>query len=113
MPKPIVPPPEVRRIYLVYPRHVKPQEAYRAIASAIDRLKTEYEKPGDWLYQRTSEYAEAVAAWATPDSRKFIPYPATWFNGDRFREDPVEWRNRVLDRRSEYSEDGRRPPRTV
>jgi hypothetical protein len=31
-----------------------------------------------------------VSAWI-PDDRKYVPHPATWFNGGRYEDDPSTW----------------------
>lgn len=73
------------RIYQEYPRKVSKPQAIKAIVKAI--------KAGNdpnALIDLTKSYAAAVSKW--PDEeRKFVPHPATWFNNDRFNDDPKEW----------------------
>lgn len=73
---------KLEAIYQVYPRKAGKPSALRAIKQALKRHA--YED----LLQKTKAYAEAVAAWPK-DSRQYVPYPATWFNDERFN-DPVE-----------------------
>jgi len=44
-----------------------------------------------YLLDRTSEFAHAWRG-ATQSERDFIPHPATWFNQERFNDDPETWR---------------------
>ncbi len=71
-------------IYAAYPRKQGRQDAIRAIAKAM--TKCEPEK----LLSATVAYAAAVARWPE-DARKFVPHPATWFNGGGYEDDPKEW----------------------
>jgi len=75
---------DVDRLYAIYPRKRKPQDAKKAIAKA---LKVHgFEK----LETATTAYAAAVAGWPDED-RRFVPYPASWFNAGGYDEDPAEW----------------------
>lgn len=73
-------------IYEAYPRHIRKTEAL----AAINELLAAGQDPAH-LLDRVQAYAAAVTAWQ-PDERKFIPYPATWFEKGRFADDPKEWR---------------------
>jgi hypothetical protein len=68
-------------IYLVYPRHEGKPSALRAIHNALCNGST-----FEFLLERTQAYA---ATRAPRD--KFTPLPATWFNDQRFNDDPSEW----------------------
>jgi len=72
-------------IYSAYPRKVAPADALKAIAKAIAKGKA----PAH-LLERTAAYAAATALW-TEDELRFIPHPATWFNGGRYDDDPKTW----------------------
>ncbi len=74
----------IAQIYAAYPRKVAPRDAHRAIEKALQNT------PAVDLLAAVVKYAEAVAQWS-PEDRGFIPYPATWFNKERYREDPQEW----------------------
>jgi len=71
-------------IYQAYPRKKKPKDALKAIAKAMHEVGPER------LLERTKAFAAAVAPWPASE-RKFIPYPATWFNAGGYDEDPREW----------------------
>lgn len=80
-PEPVV---TAETIYEVYPRKEARQDALKAIGKAMERC------PPARLLERTQAYAAAVAKWI-PDDRKYVPHPATWFNGGRFDDDPTTW----------------------
>lgn len=84
----------VREIYLAYPRHIAPQDAYAAIRGAIERT------PQPTVLAATLSYARCVAKWPhsyrfpkMPDGqeRDTVPHPATWFNRGSYNDDPKEW----------------------
>jgi hypothetical protein len=85
------PPPEpavtADQIYAAYPRKEAKTDALKAIVKAMER-----DAPADIL-TATEGYAEAVGRWH-PDDRRFVPHPATWFNGSRYQDDPVTWERR-------------------
>ena len=43
--------------------------------------------PFDWLLKRTELFASSISG----KKGVFTPHPATWFNQDRFDDDPAEW----------------------
>ena len=58
--------PEVKQIYAVYPRHVGPEAALKAIQKAAERLVKERAQPDDrvarrWLWRRARQYAASPA----------------------------------------------------
>jgi hypothetical protein len=69
-------------IYQRYPRKEGKADAIKAILKAMKRHDAKF------LLERTEAYAEAIA-WK---ERQFIPHPATWFNGERFNDDPEAWK---------------------
>ncbi len=71
-------------IYKAYPRHVAKPAALKAIRAAIKRGN----KPNR-LWGATIKYAEICHSEKKDPS--FIPYPATWFNQDRFNDAPDTW----------------------
>jgi hypothetical protein len=75
----------VLAIYEAYPRKAAKPTALAAIEAALETVEA------DWLRARVTAYAKAVASWP-PEDRKFIPYPAKWFNDERYHDDPAEWR---------------------
>lgn len=68
-------------IYEEYPRKVAKKDALKAILKALKS------HPAEYLLERTKTYAAAVAG----SEMGFIPFPATWFNKERFADDPSEW----------------------
>lgn len=71
-------------IYQAYPRKIARTAALKAIVKAL--AKTAPEK----LLTATLSYAAAVEKWPDDDKR-FIPYPATWFNRGSYEDDPQNW----------------------
>jgi len=69
-------------IYNAYPRKTAKPSARKAIGKAILRIRGE-KNPGMWLLNRTMAFAEA----ANGKELKFIPFPATWFNQERYNDD--------------------------
>ena len=69
----------------------------KAIEKAVKRLeKGEPDHPPllaseacQFLLEKTKKYANSPAG-QNPD-RKFIPYPASWFNGKCYLDDETEW----------------------
>ena len=72
---------EAAAIYAEYPRKVAKPEAIRAITKALQKHEAPY------LLERTREFARRQIG----QDPQFIPYPATWFNGERFNDDPKTW----------------------
>lgn len=70
------------QIYQAYPRKVARGAAIKAILQALKKV------PGMTLMERTKAYAEAKRN----ADHQFIPHPATWFNQERWDDDPAEWR---------------------
>lgn len=97
-------------IYNAYPRHVGSRAAKKAIDKALERLEASMGMTlpvvGEYLNSKTTAYRRATASWPAKD-RKFIPHPSTWFNQDRFDDDPQEW-HRDSDRPSVHNERGDR-----
>ena len=76
---------QAQEIYSLYPKKVgRP----KAIAAILKALRSE---PFEDLRTATSRYA---AAWkdALPEERQFCPHPATWFNQERYLDDPTTWK---------------------
>lgn len=71
-------------LYEAYPYHDAKPKALAAIEKALERE--------DYLHlmESTLAYAEATATWAAEDKR-YIPLPATWFNGERYNGDRSRW----------------------
>ena len=95
---------QVEAIYEAYPRKVGRRAALRAIENAIKRISAHHGHPGTegidlqlldcrrWLCRRVMEYAKSPAGQKPSDpALEFRPHPSTWFNQDRFYDDPAEW----------------------
>lgn len=68
-------------IYQRYPRKVAKGNALKAIRNAMKL------HDASWLLKKVEAYAKAIN-W---QENRYIPYPATWFNAERFNDDPKEW----------------------
>ena len=97
---------QIEAIYHQYPRQVGRRAALKAVENAVKRIVgtvildhgTPKERPCDpltarrLLYKRTAEYAESPAGQKSQDpDHDYRPHPATFFNQDRFFDDPAEW----------------------
>jgi hypothetical protein len=73
-------------IYQLYPRKEKKKKGVAAIVKALKGgTVTELE-----LQEAVGAYAAAVATWPA-DERRFIPLPASWFNGGCWTDDRANW----------------------
>jgi hypothetical protein len=72
-------------IYDAYPKKAGRKPAITAILKCLKKY------PYEFLLENTSEYASAIG-WKDP---QFIPLPATWFNHERFNDDPVTWKSQT------------------
>lgn len=96
-PKPQSPNDEIAaRIYDAYPKKVARGEALAAIKKAIERVKRSgppesAEDPAQWLLGQTQRYRDVRMHDPTPETMQFTPYPATWFNQERYSDDPEVW----------------------
>lgn len=82
----------VEGIYQAYPRHVGKRAASKAIRAALVRIAEQpsigtQKKAAVWLLERTRAFAKSPAGRAG----KFTPHPATFFNAERYHDDPAEW----------------------
>jgi hypothetical protein len=73
-------PDQVEEIYAAYPRKVARPAALKAIRKALKTIL-----PGK-LLALTKQYATVCSG------DEFTPYPATWFNQERFNDDPATWK---------------------
>lgn len=69
-----------KEIYALYPLKVGKPTALKAIVKALKGYTS------DFLRERTHAYANAVSGTDT-----MIPHPSTWFNQERFNDDPKTW----------------------
>lgn len=82
-------------IYAAYPRKVGRGAAIKAIQKAAKLIGPKATSmtrfcPYAVLLERTQAFAKATASWPEAD-RHFICHPATWFNQERYNDDPKEW----------------------
>lgn len=82
-------------IYQAFPRKIAKAAALKSIRKALATV------PAQKLLSATLAYAAAVARWPEEDKR-FIPYPATWFNRGSYDDDPQNW-TRTHDTHNEKS----------
>ena len=68
-------------IYALYPRKEGRADAIKAIEKAMRKTTVEV------LKEAVSAFAKAKEGQET----KFIPHPATWFNGERWLDDRNTW----------------------
>jgi hypothetical protein len=67
-------------IYAAYPKKVGRPAALRAIRLALAK------RPFRFVFERTQLYAQTCNS-----PMEFIPHPSTWFNQERFNDDPATW----------------------
>jgi hypothetical protein len=80
------PGPSPEDIYAAYPRKVGKAAAIKAIKKAL-RVS---DRSSIGMLLVVQQYAKAVATWPEGE-RKYIPYPASWFNAGCYDDDPKEW----------------------
>lgn len=73
---------QVEAVYQAYPRKVGKKAAQKKIRKALEE-DVEF----DELIKAVKLFADSVSG----KEKKFIPYPATWFNQGRWEDDPEEW----------------------
>ena len=69
-------------IYQEYPRKVAKKPGLEAI------LKAMKSKSPAFLKEKVMEFSDATKGQV----KRFLPHPATWFNEERFNDDPEEWK---------------------
>ena len=72
---------EALKVYEAYPKHVGKADALKAIQKSIVGFGF------DFVLERTTAYAKTRVG----EDPQFTPYPATWFNAQRFNDDPAAW----------------------
>ena len=72
---------EIEEIYFSYPRKVGKGVAIKAIEKALKKVDFNF------LLERTKEFAKSDSG----QNGKFTPHPATWYNQERYNDDPAEW----------------------
>lgn len=74
-------------IYQLYPLKVGKPKAMESILRSIKKF------PSDWLRERVIAYAQTVSGTDT-----LLPHPATWFNQERFNDEPSTWVRQSVER---------------
>lgn len=75
---------QAEEIYEAYPRKTAKKAAITAIIKALKGNDHQF------LLDRTRLFSDAKAG----ADLQYIPYPATWFNQERFNDDPETWKYR-------------------
>jgi len=86
---------ECEKIYKAYPRKVGKGAALKAIQNAVKRLEVLVDK--EQIDNAETFLAGKVQAFASSpkgQAGQFCPHPATWFNQERYFDDPAEWQDR-------------------
>ena len=86
---------QIKSVYAEYPRKIGKAAALKAIARALKAIAKADDPPADpvaWLIERVRQFAQSPAGLAG----RFTPHPASWFNAERYDDDPDEW-NRQSD----------------
>ena len=86
---------QIDEIYKVYPRKIAPRAAKKAIEKAVLRISANgctEEEARRWLWKKVKEFALSPAGQKPLDpTHDYRPHPTTFFNQDRFFDDPAEW----------------------
>lgn len=72
---------DAESIYAAYPKKVGRPTAIKAIEKALSKFSAPI------LLEKTKSFAAARAG-----NLEFVPHPATWFNQERFNDDPSTWK---------------------
>lgn len=84
---------DVECIYVAYPRQIGRIRALIAIRKAVARIVVKYK--GELTTEAALQFLErkAQSFARSPAGRRgdYTPYPATWFNEDRYEDDESEW----------------------
>lgn len=72
---------QIESIYQAYPKKRARPAALIAIGKALEKLTA------DELLAHVRTYAESVQPLKKTDEWRFVPYPATWFNNERWKDD--------------------------
>lgn len=96
---------QAEEVYRAYPRKVGRPDAIKAISKAIKKHGFEN------VLSITQDYAVSRIG----RDEKFTPHPATWFNQERYLDDPSTWtpnespnqRNRFMGTKADAAEDAK------
>lgn len=76
----------VEDIYNAYPKKIAKEDALKAIRKVLCSNKITF----DSLLKKVKDFANSRKA----EDAQFTPYPATWFNGGRYLDDPSQWKGK-------------------
>ncbi len=76
---------ETELIYSFYPRKIAKEPAFRAITKALKK----YPELREQILERTKAMGEA---WKNEPDKQFCPHPATWFNSERYLDEPETYK---------------------
>jgi len=86
---------EIEQIYQAYPKHVGKGQAFRAIKAALKKIHSSS------LLDAVNRYSVSVAG----KDPQFIPHPSTWFNGERWLDEPEKGlRDRIVENANAFME---------
>ena len=92
---------QVLAIYDAYPRKTAKQMGLLAIEKAIKKGHSP-----EMLLEKTNLYAQKMS-W---QDKQYIPFPSTWFNQERFLDDPSAWEAPSPNNNGRYSSQRRLSP---
>jgi hypothetical protein len=72
---------QIEDIYQAYPRKMGKGAAIKAIKKSLNKISPMH------LLIKVDTYA-SVTSW---QDKQYLPFPATWFNQERWLDDPKEW----------------------
>ena len=85
---------QIETLYQAYPRKVAHAPALKAICKALEGIeKSSKSSSGEvfeWLLGTVKAYAGSVSG-RRPSGTDYRPHPATWFNQERYFDDPQDW----------------------
>lgn len=84
---------QAEAIYSLYPRKVGKGAAVKAIQAAAGRLADDgYDDALSLIQAAVMAFAKSPAGQKPPDgANDYRPHPSTWFNQERYLDDPGEW----------------------
>ena len=80
----------IAEIYEAYPRHIGKARAIEKIGIALGKIEATgmtVDEAASHLLSKTREFASSLAG----QRGVYTPHPSTWFNQERYTDDPAEW----------------------
>ena len=80
---------QLEEIFDAYPRHIKKPAALKAIKAAVKRMQARGpdEDAAAFLLERTRLFAASPSG----NQGRYTPFPANWFDKERYLDDEQEW----------------------